>query len=202
MLVGCAGQEKEAASPSCPAGQIFDGRYCQMAGGLTNGGATPVSPAPSPSPTSSTPAPGPPSVATASCSNPAQPIDVTAAAAAVTPLVALAAQKAMPGAKAVGSPVAAQFQAGQCVELSVNMVPGKCYSVIGSGLPTVQNLDLALVPPGLQVVAASDNSSGPTAVLGESPNCFKWALPVAGTMKLIMSVSAGQGLAAAQVFEK
>jgi hypothetical protein len=203
LLVGCAGREKEAASPSCPSGQIFDGRYCQMAGGPTTegggGGATPAPPVPSPNPTSPTLGPGPLPVAIATCSNPAQPIDV--AAAAVTPLVALA-QKAMPGAKPVGSPVAAQFQTGQCVELNVNMVPGKCYSVVGSGVPTVQNLDLALVPPGLQIVASSDSSIGPTAVLGESPNCFKWALPTAGTMKLIVSVSAGQGLAAAQVFEK
>jgi hypothetical protein len=107
----------------------------------------------------------------------------------------------------VGVPLAAQFQAGQCVEVMVNMNPGKCYSVVGAGPPTVQNLDLSFVAaatlPGLpQVVAASDSSVGPTAVLGEAPNCFKWALPVAGTMKLIVRVSSGQGVAAAQVFEK
>jgi hypothetical protein len=51
-------------------------------------------------------------------------------------------------------------------------------------------------------VAAADSSVGPTAVLGENPNCFKWALPVAGTMKLIVIACAGRGLAAAQVFEK
>jgi hypothetical protein len=113
----------------------------------------------------------------------------------------------MPGAKPLGSPVAAQFQQGQCIETNVSMSPGKCYSVVASGLPSVQNLDLALVPvgpvPGFpQVVAASDDSVGSTSVLGASPHCFKWALPVAGSMKLIVSVSSGQGLAAAQVFEK
>lgn len=146
-------------------------------------------------------------VATSSCTTPASPLDLSAAQAATSLLPSLAGTKAMPGAKAVGAPIAAQFQPGQCVEVTVNMNPGKCYSVVAGGLPTVQNLDLSLVAaatlPGLpQVVAASDNSVGPTAVLGEAPNCFKWALPVAGTMKLIVRVSSGQGLAAAQVLEK
>ena len=119
----------------------------------------------------------------------------------------LAAQAAMPGAKPHGAVIAAQFQQGQCIETVVNMSPGKCYSVVGSGLPGVQNLDLALVQvpslPGVpQVVLASDDSVGATSVLGRSPHCFKWALPVAGSMKLIVSVSSGQGVAAAQVFEK
>ncbi len=146
-------------------------------------------------------------VATGSCTNPASAIELAAAQAATSLLPALAGTKAMAGAKAIGAPIAAQFQQGQCLEVTVNMTPGKCYSVVAGGLPTVQNLDLSLVAaailPGLpQVVAASDSSVGPTSVLGETPNCFKWALPMAGTMKLIVSVSAGQGLAAAQVFEK
>jgi hypothetical protein len=113
----------------------------------------------------------------------------------------------MPGAKPLGAPVAAQFQQGQCIETTVSMSPGKCYSVVASGLPGVQDVNLALVAtslvPGVpEVVAASDNTVSPTAVLAENPNCFKWALPVAGTMKLIVSVPSGQGLAGAQVFEK
>lgn len=208
LLVGCGGSEPPAASPACPPGQVFDGRYCQfppssggsgnVAGGTAGSGAvTPPPPAP----------PVPFGVVTASCANPASAIDLTSAQAVTSLLPALAGSKAMPGAKAIGAPVAAQFQQGQCVEVTVNMNPGKCYSVVAGGLPTVQNLDLSLVAaatlPGLpQVVAASDNSVGPTSVLGEAPNCFKWALPVAGTMKLIVSVSAGQGVAAAQVFEK
>jgi hypothetical protein len=132
---------------------------------------------------------------------------VSAAQAVTAALLPLAAQKAMPGAKPLGSPLAAQLQQGQCIETVVSMSPGKCYSVVASGLPGIQNVDLALVPispiPGVpQVVAASDGSVGPTAVLGESPNCFKWALPLAGTMKLILSAPSGQGIAAAQVFEK
>jgi hypothetical protein len=205
--VGCGGGDKPANAPACPQGQIFDGRYCQMAegpqvggsGGGGSGGGSSVPPAPSSQP--SLP------LATTSCATSIPLIDLTAAQPITSALLPLAAQKVMPGAKPVGAPAAAQFQPGQCFELSVNMSPGKCYSVVATAAPTVQNVDLALVStiglPGLPlVVAASDNSVGPNAVLGENPNCFKWALPAAGAMKLIVSVSAGQGLAAAQVFEK
>lgn len=206
--LGCGGSEKEANAPACPPGQLFDGRYCQMAstapppnGGSAAGGGT------SADTPSTPPQPAPLGVVTASCATPATPIDMSAAQAVTGALLPLATQKGMAGSKPVGSPVAAQFQPGQCLETTITMSPGKCYSVVASALPTVQNLDLALVPsvslPGLpQVVAASDNSVGPNAVIGEAPNCFKWALPAAGTMKLIVSVPAGQGLAAAQVFEK
>jgi hypothetical protein len=161
------------------------------------GGAASPSPAPAPSPP----------VVTATCTSLAAPIDVSAAQAVTSALLPLASQKAMPGAKPLGSPIAAKFQQGQCIETVVSMSPGKCYSVVASALPGIQNVDLALVSisplPGVpQVVAASDDSAGPTAVLGANPNCFKWALPLAGTMKLILSAPSGQGIAAAQVFEK
>jgi hypothetical protein len=93
------------------------------------------------------------------------------------------------------------------LESQVQMNPGKCYTVVGAAVPTVQNLDIELVPlmpvPGLaSPVMAADQTQGPTAVVGAAPNCFKWALPVGGPMKVVVRVSAGQGIAAAQVFEK
>jgi len=51
-------------------------------------------------------------------------------------------------------------------------------------------------------VVAADSSQGATAIVGQQPNCYKWALPMGGTMKVVVSVSGGQGMAAAQVFEK
>lgn len=208
LLVGCGGTEQPANSPTCPPGQIFDGRYCQMQAGTGAGGAATTPPSATGGAASPSPVPPPsPSVVTASCTSLAAPIDLSAAQAVTSALLPLAGQKAMPGAKALGSPIAAQFQQGQCIETVVSMSPGKCYSVVASALPGVQNLDLALVSispiPGVpQVVAASDDSVGPTAVLGANPNCFKWALPLAGTMKLILSAASGSGIAAAQVFEK
>lgn len=166
------------------------------AGGSAGTGST-AAPAP-------TPTPG--ALVTASCANPVAPIDLSVAQPVTVALLPLAAQKGMSGAKPHGAPVAAQLQQGQCTSVTINMSPGKCYSVVGASAPTVQNLDLALVPvllPGLpEVVAASDRSSSATAVIGEGTNCIKWALTTPGTMKLIMSVTAGQGLAAAQVLEK
>lgn len=210
LLVACGGGEKPASAPACPPGQVFDGRYCQMAASPGGGGSGNAVGGAASTAGSGTVAPTPEAplgVVTASCTNPAVPVDLSAAQAATSLLLPLTGQKAMPGAKAVGVPIAAQFQQGQCLEVTVNMTPGKCYSVVAGGLPTIQNLDLSLVAaatlPGLpQMVAASDKSVGPTATLGDAPSCFKWALPVAGTMKLIVSVSAGQGLAAAQVLEK
>lgn len=147
-----------------------------------------------------------PPVATSAAGSPAAPLDATAAAAATGLLGALATQNA-PGAKAVGAVVAGNFQQGQIMETQVQMNPGKCYTVVGAALPTVQNLDIELVPlmpvPGLaSPVMAADQTQGPTAVVGAAPNCFKWALPVGGPMKVVLRVSAGSGMAAAQVYEK
>jgi hypothetical protein len=120
----------------------------------------------------------------------------------LTPLVGQFA----PGAKPVGTPVAGNFQQGQVLESQVQMNPGKCYTIIGVGAPTVQNLDIELVPvmpiPGLSPIMAADQTTGPTAVVGQAPNCFKWALQIGAPMKVVLRVSAGQGMAGAQVYEK
>src|SRR6185369_4492982 len=111
------------------------------------------------------------------------------------------------GAKPVGAAIAGNFGQGQSLEQTVQMNPGKCYTIVGAGVPTITNLDIQLVPsisiPGMPAaVVAADSSTGSTAIVGQQPNCYKWALPMGGTMKVVVSVSAGQGMAAAQVFEK
>jgi hypothetical protein len=111
-----------------------------------------------------------------------------------------------PGAKPIGTAVVGNFQQGQVLETQVQMNPGKCYTVVGAAVPTVTNLDLEIVPvmpvPGAPPVMAADQTQGSTAVVGAAPNCFKWALPVGAPMKIVVRVSAGQGIAAAQVYEK
>jgi hypothetical protein len=213
-LQGCGGDDKppantgQLAATQCPPGQYFDGRLCQVQGGVPGAATTP---APGmPAPTTATPAPAATPtvpVATAAAGPTATPLD-PAAAQAITPLlIPLGQQSAMSGARAVGPVIAGNFQQGQSLESTVQMNPGKCYTIVGVALPTVQNLDITLVPaisiPGMPAaVAASDSTVGPQAVVAGKPNCFKWALPIGGTMKLIMTVSSGQGAAAAQVFEK
>jgi hypothetical protein len=103
--------------------------------------------------------------------------------------------------------MAANFQTGQQLEAQIQMDPGKCYTVVGAGLPpAVTELNIQFVAvtplPGTAPVLAVDNTTGAQAVLGEKPNCYKWAWPIAAPVKVVVSVSGGAGLAAAQVYAK
>ncbi len=204
-LVACGGSHNQDANTGgpqavqCPPGQVFDGHYCVMQGAPPPTGTT-TAPPPTATTTAPPPPPGP--------SGPsATPLDPTAAAAATQLLAPLAAQHAPAGATPLGSVIAGQFTQGQQLEQQIQMQPGRCYTVVGVGLPPVQNLDIQLVPmvaiPGMtSPVIASDQTQAPQAVLGEKPNCFKWAAPFAAPVKVVVKVSAGQGVAAAQVYEK
>jgi hypothetical protein len=145
-------------------------------------------------------------VATATAGAPAQQADPAAATAATALLDPLAKQHA-PGAKPLGTAVAGNFQQGQSLETTVQMSPGKCYTVVGVGLPPITDLDIQLVPtaaiPGLPAaVIAADNSQSAQAIVAGAPNCFKWALPLGAPVKMIVTAKAGSGMAAAQVYEK
>ena len=133
-------------------------------------------------------------------------IDPSMAAAVQPVLTQLASSKAPAGAKPIGSLMAANFQQGQQLEAQVQMEPGKCYTVVGAALPPVSELDLKLIAvtplAGMAPVLAVDNTTGAQSVLGEKPNCFKWAWPIAAPVKVVVTVTSGQGLAAAQLFGK
>ena len=136
---------------------------------------------------------------------PAQAIDPAAAVNIQPLLVSLGQAHTVPGSKPVGAPLVGQFQQGQSLEAQVQLVPGKCYTVVAASLPPVQELDVKLVAvsiPQISPVYAQDNDTGGQAILGKKPNCFKWALPLAAPAKLIITVSQGQGVAGAQLFEK
>jgi hypothetical protein len=164
----------------------------------------PASPTPAPTaPGALPPAALPP---TAPAAPLATPIDPSMAAAVQPVLTQLASTKAPGGAKPIGSLMAANFQAGQQLEAQVQMEPGKCYTVVGAALPPVAELDVKLIAvtplAGMAPVLAVDNTTGAQAVLGEKPNCFKWAWPIAAPVKVVVAVTSGQGLAAAQLFGK
>jgi hypothetical protein len=204
-LVACGGDDKQAAAPvaqQCPPGQYFDGQICQGAAPANT--AAPAPTAPGAAPAATTPgAPAP--VVTAQAGPTATPLDPAAAAAATQAINLLSPQSA-PGAKPVGSAIAGQFQQGQSLEGQVQMQPNKCYTIIGVGLPPVQNLDIQLAPfvamPGLPaMVLAADQTVGPNAVIGEKAACYKSG-PIAVPMKVIVTVSQGSGVAAVQVYEK
>lgn len=93
------------------------------------------------------------------------------------------------------------------MEAQVQMEPGKCYTVVGAGVPPgVTELQLQLLAvtpmPGMAPVLAVDNTTGPQAVLGSKPNCYKWAWPIAAPVKVAITMAGGTGLAAAQLFVK
>ncbi len=166
-----------AGGGSCPAGQTWNGSACVAGGGILPPGS--------------------------SCP-PAQAMDPAAAAVVTQGLTVLAQQNVPPGAKPVGGALAGNFQTGQCLETQIMLNPGKCYTVVGTGAgPTEVDVQFVLPMPGpLAQVIAQDNGSGPMAVLGKSPDCFKNPSPIAAPMKLVLKVSAGQGMAAAQLYEK
>ena len=216
-LVGCGGDDKSSnvgqpAATQCAPGQYFDGRTCQAQAGAPAGtvpGAAPVATVPGAAPAGTAPAAGVPGlpVATASSGPTATPLDSATAATVTTLIGPLAASAAAPGAKPVGAAIAGNFAQGQTLEQTVQMNPGKCYTIVGVGAPTITNLDIQLVPsigiPGLPAaVVAADSTQSSQAIVGQQPNCYKWALPMGGTMKVVMTATAGQGMAAAQVFEK
>jgi hypothetical protein len=137
---------------------------------------------------------------------PAQQLDPSAGAAATALLGPLSQGSIMAGAKPVGSAIVGNFQAGQTLEGQLQLQPGKCYTVVGAGVPPVTEVNLQLVAvmpiPGMVPILAQDGDQGSQAVLGKKPNCYKWPMPVGAPVKVILTVAAGSGIAAAQVYEK
>ena len=105
-----------------------------------------------------------------------------------------------------GGAFAGQFQEGQILEQPINLAPGKCYSVVGAGLPGVQELDVQIaaqpVPQAPALTLAQDNATGSIAIVGGKGNCFKNAFPVAVTGKVILKVTKGAGIAGGQIYVK
>jgi len=193
----CMGQQQMA----CPPGQMWNGSMC-AAGGAVGGNCPPGQTWNGSTCAAAGGVGGFPNPFGASCT-PAQPADQMTAAAAGPALGALAQQYA-PGAQAVGGIAAGNFQPGQCIEVPVTLNAGKCYTAIGTGAGPSE-IDVILAPnlPGpLAQAVAQDNMQGSMAVLGGSPNCFRNPSPFPAPMKLILKVNAGQGNAAAQLYEK
>ncbi|MCA9592395.1 MAG: hypothetical protein KC776_03765 [Myxococcales bacterium] len=201
VVSGCGGSNERNPNVgpgpvTCPAGQSFDGQQCVAS----------VSPPPSGNPTTptTTTTPPEPPVPTATPGPSATPVDPSLAAAAAPAVDALAKQHLPAGAKPIAT-LAGQFATGQMLESQIQMQSGRCYTVVGAGLPGVENLDLQLAPvspmPNVSPILAQDSTVAPDAVIGQKPNCFKWAAPFAAPMRVIVRVSAGQGLALVRVYE-
>lgn len=184
--VSCGDSTPEPVTPDpnnpCPPGQ-----FCPQANAYPTATTTATTPAPT---------------ATATAGGQATPI----AAAMATPIITGIAQGEVQGMQPEGGAFAGQFTEGQTLEQPINLNPGKCYSVVGVGLPGVVELDvqIALQPlPTLPpTVVAQDNQSGAQAILGGKGSCFKNPTPIAAPGKVILKVTKGQGIAGAQVYVK
>jgi hypothetical protein len=136
-----------------------------------------------------------------------QPLDPAAAAAVTPALLELGKKEVQPGAKPVGTALVGTFGQGQSLEVPIQLQPNKCYSVVAMGLPPVTEvaveLQLTTIIPGMAPVLAVDQDTGPTAVLGRKATCYKWMFGVIpAPAKVVVKVTGGSGLVAAQAYEK
>ena len=128
------------------------------------------------------------------------------AAAVVQPILVSMGQNEAQGGQPDGQPFAGQFAAGQTLEQQINIKGNGCYTIVGASVG-IQQLDIALVvqpTPMMQpITVAQSSTTGPNATLGgKATGCWRNPTPLAGTGKVIMRATSGQGLAAAQVFSK
>lgn len=186
-LMSCGGSEPE---PETAAGVVPSATYPYPTGPVTYPaytGATSTAPA------------------TSSAPNPMAPIEPALQQAVQSVLNQLATREA-PGAKPVGETRIALLGTNQTVEQSVTLKPGKCYTVIASALLPVTEVNVqmfpAVVPAGVNLVLAQDQTQGAQAVLGQGANCYKWALSAEGAVRIVTTVAAGAGVVATQVYEK
>jgi hypothetical protein len=153
----------------------------------------------------------PPATASASAPPPANTgpsvFDTTAQEMLRVQLQPLATKHA-PGMKPDGPLVGGVLKEGQTAEGQVMLMPGKCYTVVGTGQLGVQELDLQMTVvtplPTLSPVLAQDSMTGPIAVIGDKPNCYKIPamMMIATPVKIIVRATKGMGLAGAQMYAK
>ena len=127
-------------------------------------------------------------------------------AAGVQPILVQMGQTEAQGAQPDGSPFAGQFAAGQTLEQTINIKGNGCYTIVAASVG-IQQLDITLViqpAPQLQpITVAQSSGAGANATLGgKATGCWRNPTPFAGQGKVILRATAGQGLAAAQVFSK
>ncbi len=123
-----------------------------------------------------------------------------------TQLAPLAQQHAR-GMKAEGDMVGASLTEGQVVEQQIMLNPGKCYTVVAMGLPMLQQVDISLsavtpIPGAPALPLAQSTTTGTTAVLGDSPNCYKYAMPLPAMAKITIKATKGSGAVGAQLYVK
>jgi len=131
---------------------------------------------------------------------PATPVDYAMAAQAAPVMHYFASSHLPSGARPLGSPFAGQFAEGQALLKKVQLTLGKCYTIVAMGLPPMTELDIYLVDATSHTQLIKDETSGPQAVVGSRDACYR--APQSGSVSLVLVAKQGQGVAAAQVFQK
>ena len=164
------------------------------------GAAPPPDGFPLPFPTVPAPPPPPDSPTT----GPAMPLDPRSVSAATAAVEAFAKQAA-PGMAPDGPMVAGQFKLGEVLAQPIQLLAGKCYTVIavGTGITEVGITLEALTPlPGsASTFLAEDRETGPRAALGGRGNCFK-ITSLGMNARFVIKAGLGSGVAAGQVYVK
>lgn len=172
-----------------------------QAGAPGGAGGPATGPVATAAPTATTPAPAPAPTTTA----PAGPDPALIAAA--TPLVtALAKTQVVAGSKEMGPVFVGNVGGAVTLEQQITLTPNKCYSIVAVGMPPISELNVQLMMttplPTLSPLLAVDQDAGGSAVLGKKPNCYKFVSLIPVVAKAVITAAGGQGIAAAQVFEK
>jgi hypothetical protein len=184
VAIACKKQDEPAATAGYQAG---------MPGAA---GGPPIATA-APTVTAAPTAPTPPPAATTD----------PAVAATIQPMLTqLASTQTVAGSKALGAAFVGNVGGAQTLEQQIMLQPNKCYSAVALGMPPITELNVQFVAvtiiPGMAPVLATDQDVGASATLGRKPNCYKWVLPLPVAVRVVVSAAGGQGVAAAQVFEK
>lgn len=117
-------------------------------------------------------------------------------------------QKHAPGMKPDSQIFGGMINEGQTIEQQATLMPGKCYTIIGTTLAGVEELDISvniITPlPTLSPLLAVDGMTGPQAIVAGSPNCYKIPpiMMIATPVKIIIKASKGSGIAGAQMYAK
>lgn len=130
----------------------------------------------------------------------AAPVDYAMAAQAAPVMQYFAASHLPAGSRPFGSPFAGQFQEGQGLIKKLQLTAGKCYTIVGMGLPPLTEVDIKLVDPKDGRIVLQDETTGPQAVLGSRDQCY--LAEQGGAFSVVLIATQGQGIAAAQVFQK
>lgn len=157
---------------------------------------TKVAGADPPAPAAPAPGPSAPSGGTAKFT--------TASRIPTQELQALAATDAV-GMLPSGSTLSATFAQGDTLELPLLLQPGRCYTILAAGAPTVQATQISMsasvpmLPPALlaQVTGASVAALG-----GRGAGCYKNPMPIAMMATVTVQVTTGKGSVSVQVYSK